>query len=107
MEEFDINSIISDINFEEDFIGYINGDIVLSNKEMEVLKRNEINYEEYDTVSRLLTDIDELLLDSDDEELEEINVNLTAVPFVLKDISIEISKDKKDFKKMYYEFEHK
>ena len=25
-----------------------------------------------------------------DEELEEINVNLTAVPFVLKDISIEI-----------------
>ena len=26
----------------------------------------------------------------DEEELEEINVNLTAVPFVLKDISIEI-----------------
>jgi hypothetical protein len=77
MEEFDINSIISDINFEEDFIGYINGDIVLSNKEMEVLKRNEINYEEYDTVSRLLTDIDELLLDSDDEELEEISQSIS------------------------------
>jgi len=77
MEEFDINSIISDINFEEDFIGYINGDIVLSNKEMEVLKRNEINYEEYDTVSRLLTDIDEILLDSDDEELEEISQSIS------------------------------
>ena len=83
MEEFDINSIISDINFEEDFIGYINGDIVLSNKEMEVLKRNEINYEEYDTVSRLLTDIDELLLDSDDEELEEISQSISERNYYL------------------------
>ena len=77
MEEFDINSIISDINFEEDFIGYINGDIVLSNKEMEVLKRNEINYEEYTTISKLLTDIDEILLDNDDEELEEISQSIS------------------------------
>ncbi len=77
MEEFDINSIISDINFEEDFIGYINGDIVLSNKEMEVLKRNEINYESYNTVSRLLTDIDDALIDNDDEELEEISQSIS------------------------------
>ena len=77
MEDFDINSILSDINFEEDFIGYINGDIVLSNKEMEVLKRNEINYEEYSTVSKLLTDIDEILLDNDDEELEEISQSIS------------------------------
>ena len=77
MDEFDINSIINDINFEEDFIGYINGDIVLSNKEMEVLKRNEIDYEKYDTVSRLLTDLDEILLDNDDEELEEISQSIS------------------------------
>jgi hypothetical protein len=77
MEDFDINSILSDINFEEDFIGYINGDIVLSNKEMEVLKRNEINYEEYTTISKLLTDIDEILLDNDDEELEEISQSIS------------------------------
>ena len=77
MEDFDINSILSDINFEEEFIGYINGDIVLSNKEMEVLKRNEINYEEYTTMSKLLTDIDEILLDSDDEELEEISQSIS------------------------------
>ena len=77
MEDFDINSILSDINFEEDFIGYVNGDIVLSNKEMEVLKRNEINYEEYTTISKLLTDIDEILLDSEDEELEEISQSIS------------------------------
>ena len=77
MEEFDINSIISDINFEEDFIGYINGDIVLSNKEMEVLKRNEIDYENIDTVSRLLTEIDDVLIDNDDEELESVSMSIS------------------------------
>jgi hypothetical protein len=83
MEDFDINSIIKDINFEEDFIGYINGDIVLSNKEMEVLKRNEIKYEEYDTVSRLLTDIDEILLDNDDEDLEEVSQSISERNYYL------------------------
>ena len=83
MEEFDINSIIKDINFEEDFIGYINGDIVLSNKEMEVLKRNEIKYEEYDTVSRLLTDIDDILIDNDDEELEEVSQSISERNYYL------------------------
>ena len=83
MEDFDINSIIKDINFEEDFIGYINGDIVLSNKEMEVLKRNEIKYEEYDTVSRLLTDIDDILIDNDDEELEEVSQSISERNYYL------------------------
>ena len=83
MEDFDINSIIKDINFEEDFIGYINGDIVLSNKEMEVLKRNEIKYEEYDTVSRLLTDIDDILLDNDDEDLEEVSQSISERNYYL------------------------
>ena len=83
MEDFDINSIIKDINFEEDFIGYINGDIVLSNKEMEVLKRNEIKYEEYDTVSRLLTDIDDILIDNDDEDLEEVSQSISERNYYL------------------------
>ena len=83
MEDFDINSIIKDINFEEEFIGYINGDIVLSNKEMEVLKRNEIKYEEYDTVSRLLTDIDDILIDNDDEDLEEVSQSISERNYYL------------------------
>jgi hypothetical protein len=83
MEEFDINSIIKDINFEDEFIGYINNDIVLSNKEMEVLKRNEIDYEKYDTISRLLTDIDDALIDNDDEELEEISQSISERNYYL------------------------
>ena len=75
--DYDIESIVDSINFEDNFIGYENGNVVLSNKEMEVLKRNEIDYEKYDTVSRLLTDIDDALIDNDDEELEEISQSIS------------------------------
>ncbi len=70
--DYDIDELTNSINYEENFIGYTNGDVILSNKEMEVLKRNEINYETYNTMSRLLTDIDEILIDNDDEELESV-----------------------------------
>ena len=75
--DYDIDSIVDNINFDENFIGYTNGDIVLSNKEMEVLKRNEIDYENIDTISRLLTEIDEVLLDNDDEELESVSLSIS------------------------------
>ena len=64
--DFDIDKINSEINFDDNFIGYNKNDIILSNKEMEVLKRNEIDYENIDTISRLLTEIDEVLLEKSD-----------------------------------------
>ena len=75
--DFDIDKINSEINFDDNFIGYIKNDIILSNKEMEVLKRNEIDYENIDTISRLLTEIDEVLLDNDDEELESVSLSIS------------------------------
>ncbi len=75
--DFDIDKINSEINFDDNFIGYSKNDIILSNKEMEVLKRNEIDYENIDTISRLLTEIDEVLLDNDDEELESVSLSIS------------------------------
>lgn len=75
--DFDIEKINSEINFDDNFIGYNKNDIILSNKEMEVLKRNEIDYENIDTISRLLTEIDEVLLDNDDEELESVSLSIS------------------------------
>ena len=75
--DFDIDKINSETNFEDNFIGYTKNDIVLSNKEMEVLKRNEIDYENIDTVSRLLTEIDDVLIDNDDEELESVSMSIS------------------------------
>lgn len=76
MEEYDIEKLTNEINFEENFIGYNQKGIVLTNKEIDVLKRNEIDYEKYTSVSELLYDIDEILNYTDDEELEVVSENI-------------------------------
>ena len=75
--EYDIEELNKEYNYDDNFIGYDNGTIILSNKEIEVLKRNEIDYEHIPTVSMLLTTIDEILLDNDDEELESVSLSIS------------------------------
>jgi hypothetical protein len=75
MEEFDIENLVKEINFEENSIAYIKNDIVLTQKEIDVLKELDFNYESYTNMSSMLMALDEVV--DDDPELEE----------VLKDIS--------------------
>ena len=83
MEEYDIEKLTDEINFEENFIGYNQKGIVLTNKEIDVLKRNEIDYEKYTSVSELLYDIDEILNYTDDEELEVVSENISERNYYL------------------------
>ncbi len=83
MEEYDIEKLTNEINFEENFIGYNQKGIVLTNKEIDVLKRNEIDYEKYTSVSELLYDIDEILNYTDDEELEVVSENISERNYYL------------------------
>lgn len=83
MEEYDIEKLTDEINFEENFIGYNQKGIVLTNKEIDVLKRNEIDYEKYNSVSELLYDIDEILNYTDDEELEVVSENISERNYYL------------------------
>lgn len=83
MEEYDIEKLTNEINFEENFIGYNQKGIVLTNKEIDVLKRNEIDYEKYTSVSELLYDIDEILSYTDDEELEVVSENISERNYYL------------------------
>jgi len=83
MEEYDIEKLTNEINFEENFIGYNQKGIVLTNKEVDVLKRNEIDYEKYTSVSELLYDIDEILNYTDDEELEVVSENISERNYYL------------------------
>lgn len=83
MEEYDIEKLTDEINFEENFIGYNQKGIVLTNKEVDVLKRNEIDYEKYTSVSELLYDIDEILNYTDDEELEVVSENISERNYYL------------------------
>ncbi len=70
MEEFDIESLVKDINFEENSIAYIKNDIVLTEKEVNILKELDINYESFTSMSSLIIALDEYV--DDDPELEEV-----------------------------------
>lgn len=83
MEEYDIDKLINEINFTENFIGYNQKGIVLTNKEIDILKKNEIEYEKYASVSELLYDIDEILGYVDDVELEAVAENISERNYYL------------------------
>ena len=70
MEKFDIESLVNDIDFNKNAISYINGEIVLTNREVALLKSLDINYESFTSMISLINAVDEL--DLDDPEIEEI-----------------------------------
>ena len=70
MEEYDIESLVSEIDFDKNSIAYINGEIVLTNREIEILKSLDINYESFKSMSSLINALDEYI--DDDPELEEM-----------------------------------
>ena len=70
MEEFDIDSLVSNIDFEKNFIAYVNGEIVLTKGEVEVLDSLQINYQSYTSMSRLMNDLEDYV--DDNPELEDM-----------------------------------
>ncbi len=70
MEEYDIESLVNEIDFDKNSIAYINGEIVLTNREVEILKSLDINYESFKSMSSLINALDEFI--DDDPELEEM-----------------------------------
>ena len=70
MEDFDIEQLVKDIDFEKNSIGYINGEIVLTNREIELLDDLEINYKSFTSMSSLMNAIEEVA--DDDPLIEDI-----------------------------------
>ena len=70
MEEFDIDNLVSNIDFEKNFIAYVNGEIVLTKGEVEVLDNLQINYQSYTSMSRLMNDLEDYV--DDNPELEDM-----------------------------------
>lgn len=71
MEEYDIENLVNDIDFEKNSINYINGEIVLTNREVELLNDLEIDYKAYTSMSSLINAIEDVI-DDEDHEIEEI-----------------------------------
>lgn len=81
--EYDIEKLVSEINFNDNFIGYNKNGLILTNREIEVLNRNNINYRKYSSVSELLYEIDDILEEIDDDELEVVAENISERNYYL------------------------
>lgn len=66
--DYDIEKITNEINFDDNFIGYQNEGVVLTNKEIRILKNLGIDYK----VATSMTYLMNMLEEYDDEEIEEI-----------------------------------
>lgn len=68
----DINNLIKDIDFDKNKLVKINDKLSLTNYQIEVLKRNDINPENYTSLSEIIFIGEEVYEDNLDEELDYI-----------------------------------
>ena len=71
--EYDINKLVSDIDFNGNKFNNING-MMLTNREIEILDRYDINYKKCGNLKEIIFAIEEVIPDLDDpEELEYVS----------------------------------
>ncbi len=69
--DYDIDSLVNDIDFEKNSISYIKGEIVLTNSEVLLLKEYGIDYTSFKSMSRLINTFSQYA-DSDDRVSEAL-----------------------------------
>lgn len=61
---------------EKSFLKRRENGLMLSDMDIEILKRNDINYLDYSSLEALIFKIQECLDEVEDDELEELNIKL-------------------------------
>ena len=74
--KIDFNTAVEIANIDNIILKRRKNGMLLSDYQISVLKRNEIEYEKYSTMQTLLFDIEEILNDDYDEELDLISGQL-------------------------------
>ena len=64
-------------NFEDNFITYKNGKVKLTKKEIDILDKYEVPYKSL-TITRLLTTLDELCNEYEDDDLEVVTEEIAT-----------------------------
>lgn len=81
-EEIDINKLSSDIYNDKSMLKMRGNGIYLSDNDVEVLKRYNIDYARYISLSSLIFDIEQVLNeDSEATELDEISNRLSELKY--------------------------
>lgn len=81
-EEFDINKLTENIYNDKNMLKMRGNGIYLSDNDIKILERYEINYNNYVSLGSLIFDIESILNESSDvEELEEISKKLSELNY--------------------------
>lgn len=80
--EYNIDEIINEIDFEKNMHKNINN-MLLTENQIEVLKRYNIDYNKCNSMSELLYYIDECLDEIDAEDLEKISLEIAETNYYM------------------------
>lgn len=81
-EEIDVNTLTKNIYNDKSMIKMRGNGIYLSDNQIEVLKRYNIDYNKYTSLSSLIFDIEEILNEEADiEDLEEVSLKLAEINY--------------------------
>lgn len=74
-KDYDITSLVNDINFSDNMLNNYNG-LLLTNAEVAILNRYNIDYQNCFNLNELLYKIESILYDENIEELDQISSSI-------------------------------
>lgn len=82
-KDLNVDELVNDLNLEDNFLKFIGNDIYLSNNQINILKRNKIDYKKYSNLSSLIFDIEDYLNIEEeiDEELDNLLLELSEINY--------------------------
>ena len=80
-KEVSVDSLIKELNIECDYIKRRSNGLYLSDNQIEVLRKYDINYEKYTNLNSLIFEIEEILNEQELEDLEEVSSKLAELNY--------------------------
>lgn len=72
MEEYNIEKLVSELDFESNKLQKVNNSLVLTNYQIDVLRRNDIDIENLPDLHSVIYEAEEAYEETQDEELEQV-----------------------------------
>lgn len=80
-KEITVNDAIEFANYNNFLLRHRENNMLLSDYQVEVLKRNEIDYKQYSNIEKLLFKIEEVLNSNYDDELDIVSDQLAELNY--------------------------
>ena len=72
MKDYNLNDLLNEVDFESNKLVKINNKLYLTNYQIEILNKYNINYENLGSLSSIIYVAEEILEEDDYEDLDEI-----------------------------------